>query len=120
NVGGCSTTLSAKAAAVSCAPGTLWKATWMNLLRNLTPCSKVLPKLFRTCFNIVAAEIGGGGLGNCPCGVRLLTSAATANWGYELGDTDPNYERLYPGARQRLLARLEACSEPSKVLVGGQ
>ena len=35
---------------------------------------------------------------------------------YELGEIDPHYERLYPNARQRLLARLEPCSpSPQKL-----
>ena len=46
---------------------------------------------------------------------RVLTRSGSE---YELGETDPDYERLYPSARQRLLARLEPCSEPAQVLVG--
>jgi hypothetical protein len=39
---------------------------------------------------------------------------------YDLGDPDPAYERLYPGARERLLERLEprARQQPQMLVLG--
>ena len=42
---------------------------------------------------------------------RIVTKSGSE---YELGSPDPSYERSYPGALQRLFARLEQC--PSKVV----
>ena len=39
---------------------------------------------------------------------HILTKSGSE---YDLADPDPDYERLYPEARQRLLARLERCSQ---------
>ena len=49
---------------------------------------------------------------------RIVTKSGTE---YELGSVDPSYERSYPGALQRLLARLNAVrQEPAELAFAGQ